>query len=197
MILAQFMVEQQFDKLRRMTGVQSASDPLLSNRLLNYKERSAKTLEYMIKNNEPVLTELKNELKLAEKLQEILGNIQLQAVPATNTAQTASNVHPEHPEHKLIQQPIDIPMQQPASQEMQATQAMQSRLPKPQAMPQLVKQSTPQATPVVKPKLNVNSATESDDDILDLDNSLELQGEFSTNPEDMKALSSFFGDDDI
>ena len=66
MILAQFMVEQQLGQLQKILGADCANVPFAANRLANYKDRAAGTLEYIISCYEPVINELRKELTVKE-----------------------------------------------------------------------------------------------------------------------------------
>ena len=66
MILAQFVAEQQLGQLKKTLGVDCNNVPFLANRLANYKERAAGTLEYIISCYEPIINELRSELRVKE-----------------------------------------------------------------------------------------------------------------------------------
>lgn len=66
MILAQFVAEQQLGQLKKTLGVDCANVPFMANRLANYQDRAAGTLEYIISCYEPIINALKTELKVKE-----------------------------------------------------------------------------------------------------------------------------------
>ena len=87
MILAQFVAEQQLGQLKKTLGVDCANVPFLANRIANYKDRAAGTLEYIISCYEPIINELKNELKIKEiEIPVKPVDLQVQYVPVTSAA---------------------------------------------------------------------------------------------------------------
>lgn len=71
MILAQFTIEQQLDKFKKILGVDCKNTPFASNRLISAEKRADATLDYIISCYEPIINELRKELKVSHKEIEI------------------------------------------------------------------------------------------------------------------------------
>lgn len=96
MILAQFVAEQQLGQLKKTLGVDCANVPFLANRIANYKDRAAGTLEYIISCYEPIINELKNELKIKEiEIPVKPVDLQVQYVPVSNVMTNPAPVSQE------------------------------------------------------------------------------------------------------
>lgn len=66
MLVAEFMLEQQLNKLQQSLGVDCANKAFASNKINNVKENAADNLAYIISCYEPIINALKQDLKVKE-----------------------------------------------------------------------------------------------------------------------------------
>ena len=173
MILAQFVAEQQLGQLQKALGADCANVPFAANRLANYKERAAGTLEYIISCYEPIINELKNELNV--KVKEVEIPVQVQYVGAPQAIQTVEQVTPVG-QMETVQTVQTVGVEQ---------------------VQQIIKTEVVEEKKEALTVENINKIADEDDIEIDLGSTLkEVEKiEFVQDNASMDILSSFFGDD--
>ena len=185
MILAQFTIQEQLKTLERITGSKLSQVPFKSDKIKEYDDIAAKTLEYMISSYEPVINELKKELSITEK--EVNVDIPkytetIVEIPKFITKETEVNI----PVFKQIETQVQVPTA-PVQAHVSPVAGVQA--------PQVAVQ-----TPVVKntaqdierEKLRQSFIDAKDDKVIDLD-ATDENVDFENNA-DADLLANFFND---
>lgn len=185
MILAQFMVEQQLGQLQKILGADCANVPFAANRLANYKDRAAGTLEYIISCYEPVINELRKELTVKE----LVIPVQPLEIPIQGMVYQPVNAQVAAP---VVETPVAVPVvaPQPVAAPVEVVTQQTVVAPQPVVTPVVVEEKKEALT-----FENISKMDDEDDIEVDLGSTPEVSmKDVKYDDEALALLNDFFND---